>query len=140
MGVEEKGNVYLVSVEVLAGTGEKSYDEDDGDLYANVCMYVRICIRCCWVHEGDYIVRVCVSPPPAQLSPVEETSTQRDWEPGTFASHAVKGSGESQEEGEGRKKGGGRREEGGGRREEEDGRRVEGASGRTARPRLLPYH
>jgi len=45
MGVEEKGCVYLVSVEVPAGTEEKSYDEDDGDLYANVYMYVRICIR-----------------------------------------------------------------------------------------------
>ena len=72
-----------------------------------------------------YIVRVCVSPPPAQLSPVEETSTQREWEPGTLASHAVKGSGESQEEGEGRKKGGGRREEDGGRRRMGGGWRVQ---------------
>ena len=64
-----------------------------------------------------YTVRVCVSPPPAQPSPVEETSTQREWEPGTLASLAVKGSGESQE------KGGGRREEGRGTRERKGGRR-----------------
>ena len=77
-------------------------------------MYVLlVVVRGMWVHEGDYIVRVCVSPPPAQLSPVEETSTQREWEPGTLASLAVKEGGESWEE--------------------EDGRRVEGASGRTAR-------
>lgn len=37
-----------------------------------------------------YIMRVCVSPPPVQLSPAEETSTQREWEPGTPASHAVR--------------------------------------------------
>ena len=130
MGVEEKGNVYLVSVEVPAGTGEKSYDEDDGDLYANVCMYVCICICCCWVHEGDYIVRVCVSPPPAQLSPVEETSTQRKWEPGTFASHAVERARRREKEGK-REEEGGRRMEGGGRwREEEGGRRVEGGGWR----------
>ena len=75
------------------------------------------------MHEGDYIVRVCVSPPPAQLSPVEETSTQREWEPGTLASHAVKGSGEP---GGGRKEGERRREEEGRRRKEGEGRRREG--------------
>ena len=69
MGVEEKGCVYLVSVEVPAGTEEKSYDEDDGDLYANVCMYMSayayvstcvyihmyvllVVVRGMWVHEG----------------------------------------------------------------------------------------
>ena len=68
-----------------------------------------------------YIVRVCVSPPPAQLSPVEETSTQREWEPGTLASHAVKGKragkekeGKREEEGGRRRMGGGGWEEGGG--------------------------
>ena len=50
-----------------------------------------------------YTVRVCVSPPPAQPSLVEETSTQREWEPGTLASRAVKEGGESREEGGGRK-------------------------------------
>ena len=75
-----------------------------------------------------YIVRVCVSPLPAQLSPVEETSTQREWEPGTLASHAVKEKRAGKE-----KEGKGRRKEGGGGWEEEDGRRVEGVSGRTAR-------
>ena len=48
----------------------------------------------------------------SSVSPVEETSTQREWEPGALASLAVKKAG---------------------RREEEDGRRVEGESGRTAR-------
>ena len=70
-------------------------------------------------------MRVCVSPPPVQLSPVEETSTQKEWEPGTLASRAVKASGESQEEGEGRKNGGGRREEDGGRRRMGGGWRVQ---------------
>ena len=37
-----------------------------------------------------YTVRMYVSPPPAQLSPVEETATQREWEPGALASRAVK--------------------------------------------------
>ena len=122
MGVEEKGNVYLVSVEVPAGTEEKSYDEDDGDLmcvcmsayaYVSTCVYIHmyvllVVVRGMCVHEGDYIVRVYVSPPPVQLSPVEETSTQREWEPGTLASRAVKEGGESWEEG------GGGWEEGGG--------------------------
>ena len=80
-----------------------------------------------------YIMRVCVSPPPAQPSPAEETSTQREWEPGTPAFHAVKRSGERREEGGGRKEvGGGRREKGEGRREEEEGggRREEGGGRR----------
>ena len=69
-------------------------------------------------------MRVCVSPPPAQLSPVEETSTQREWEPGALASRAVKEGGESRKEGGGWRE---EREEGGGWRKEEgeEGRRVE---------------
>ena len=86
-------------------------------------------------------MRMCVSPPPVQLSPVEETSTQREWEPGTPASQAVKGSGEpgggrkegKREEKEGRRVEGGKREEKKGRRVEGGGRRVEGEGGRTAR-------
>ena len=70
-----------------------------------------------------YIVRVCVSPPPAQLSPVEETSTQREWEPGTLASHAVKGKRAGKEKEGKREEEGGRRRMGGGGWEEEDGRR-----------------
>ena len=57
-----------------------------------------------------YTVRVCVSPPPAQPSLVEETSTQREWEPGTLASRAVERAGREKE----------------GKREEEGGRRVGG--------------
>ena len=63
MGVEKKGNVYLVSVEVPAGTEEKSYGEDDGDLYVNcdgVCVRISLCLHmsphvstytcmCCWL-------------------------------------------------------------------------------------------
>ena len=54
--------------------------------YVSTCVYIHmyvllVVVRGMWVHEGDYIVRVCVSPPPAQLSPVEETSTQRELEP-----------------------------------------------------------
>ena len=75
------------------------------------------------MHESVYTVRVCVSLPPAQLSPVEETSTQREWQPGTLASHAVKGSGEP---GGGRKEGERRREEEGRRRKEGEGRRARG--------------
>ena len=48
MGVHEKGNVYLVSVEVPAGTEEKNYDEDDGDLYVNgdgVCVHISLCLH-----------------------------------------------------------------------------------------------
>ena len=87
-----------------------------------MCLHTHVCVvGCCdvdvCVHESVYIVRVCVSPPPVQLSPVEETSTQREWEPGTLASHAVERAGRVKE----------------GKREEEGGRRVEGEGGRTAR-------
>ena len=71
--------------------------------YMRIMMWTCVCVRV-------YIVRMCVSPPPVQPSPAEETSTQREWEPGTPAFHAVKRSGGRREEG------GGRREEGGGNR------------------------
>ena len=52
MGVREKGNVYLVSVEVPVGTEEKSYDEDGVDLYLyvncdGVCVRISLCL--CWL-------------------------------------------------------------------------------------------
>ena len=86
-----------------------------------VCMsaYAYIVVGCMRV----YIVRVCVSLPPVQLSPVEETSTQREWEPGTLASHAVKGKRAGKEKEGKREEEGGRRRMGGGGWEEEDGRR-----------------
>ena len=80
MGVEEKGNVYLVSVEVPAGTEEKSYGEDGVDLYVNcdgVCVRISLCLHTCTslhvskytcdsvvrgmcVYEGVYCEGVCV--------------------------------------------------------------------------------